>query len=234
MLFDKRSQNGLSVPDSDMLVKIANVLNVSVNDLLDEDQTSQKIRGKIIFLTILTMIITCIIQDERISIILVSICTFLILFLLARNLSVLTCPMTKDQMKVLKKTTLFNGCVFLVGLIFSVLIGTDIIIISEVQEKLFAMSLVSCVMIFVGMVSTKLPFNRHTGLRLPWTVIDEQTWNLAHKILGMVSFSLVLLYIAGTLTIANFEMVTLWTMIAWIGIPGSISFWFYKKKWYGH
>ncbi len=93
-----------------------------------------------------------------------------------------------------------------------------------------AMALVSCVMIFAGIISPKLPYSRHTGLRLPWTVCDEDTWNVAHRILGYVSLPVALLYIACALTIPNFETVTLCAVAVWIGIPGVISYVFFKKK----
>ncbi len=60
-------------------------------------------------------------------------------------------------------------------------------------------------MVFIGIVSPKLPYNRHTGLRLPWTVRDEDTWKNAHRILGFISFPMVLLYIACALTISEYS-----------------------------
>ena len=95
---------------------------------------------------------------------------------------------------------------------------------------MFAMALVACVMLFAGIVCPKLPYNRHTGLRLPWTVQDEETWNVAHRSIGYISFPVVLLYIACTWTISNFEIVTLCAMILWIGIPGIISYVFFHRK----
>ena len=53
------------------------------------------------------------------------------------------------------------------------------------------------------------------------------------KIIGYISFPVVLLYIACTLTISNFEIVTLCTMIVWIGIPGGISYIHFFKKYHG-
>lgn len=113
------------------------------------------------------------------------------------------------------------------------LVAFDIITFSENGEKMFAMALVSCVILFAGIVSPKLPYTKHTGLRLPWTVQDEDTWNIAHRIIGYISFPVVLLYIACTLTISNFEIVTLCTMIVWIGIPGGISYIHFFKKYHG-
>lgn len=92
------------------------------------------------------------------------------------------------------------------------------------------MSIISCVILFSGIISPKLPFTKHTGLRLPWTVQDEDTWNLAHRIIGYISFPIVILYIAATFSIDNFETVTLGTMIAWIGIPGLLSLVYYFQK----
>lgn len=95
------------------------------------------------------------------------------------------------------------------------------------------MLLISNVMIFGGIISPKLPFSRHTGLRLPWTVRDEETWNLAHQIIGYISLPLALLYLAATWTITNFEIVTGVAMLTWIGIPGLISYIFFWKKMHG-
>ena len=92
------------------------------------------------------------------------------------------------------------------------------------------MAVVSCVIIFSGIVSPKLPYNKHTGLRLPWTVQDEDTWNVAHRIIGLVSLPIALLYIACSLTVSDFETVTLCAMAAWIGIPGAISYLFYRRR----
>ena len=90
------------------------------------------------------------------------------------------------------------------------------------------------IMVFIGIVSPKLPYNRHTGLRLPWTVRDEDTWKIAHRILGFISFPMVLLYIACALTISDFEIVSVVTMLIWISIPGGISYIYFYKKYHSN
>ena len=80
------------------------------------------------------------------------------------------------------------------------------------------------------MISPKLPFNRHTGLRLPWTVQDEDTWNVAHKIIGFISLPIAVLYILGAMTLDHFETVTLVAILAWIGVPAIISLIYYFRK----
>lgn len=146
-----------------------------------------------------------------------------------------TTSITTDDMKlrILRITTIFNIISLAVCILLSILVGLDVVAISEQGEKVFAMLLISCVMIFGGIVSPKLPFTRHTGLRLPWTVRDEDTWNVAHKILGYISLPLVLLYIAGTWTIDNFEFVSSAVVLTWVGIPGVLSYFYYFKKMHG-
>ena len=193
-------------------------------------QANQK-RNLILFFSFAAMLFAMIIKNEIISIILVGLCILAAVCVLYKNLALLTSVTTDDmRIKTLKVTTIFNVCILIIGIISAVLVGMDIITVSENGEKLFAVLFVSCVMIFGGIVSPKLPFSRHTGLRLPWTVQDEDTWNLAHRIIGYISLPLVLLYLAGTWTISNFEMVSMMVILAWIGIPGVISYIYFWKK----
>lgn len=160
-----------------------------------------------------------------------SVCMVTAVAILYRNLALLTSVTTDDlRIGVLRITTIFNICILLTGVIFAVLVGCDVIVFSENGEKMFAMAIVSCVMIFAGIVSPKLPYNRHTGLCLPWTVQDEDTWNVAHRVIGYISLPIVLLYIACTWTVSNFELVTMCAMILWIGIPGIVSYLFFYRK----
>lgn len=254
-------ENGLSVPDADVLVHMADLLGVSVSQLLGVEpgdcSTSElseelskvnqqlakkcqrekllfqanKKRGQILLLSFLSMIIALSVDNEVVSILLVGVCTVIAVAILYRNLTLLT-SITTDDLKVgvLRITTIFNVSILMVGIVFALLVGGDFIAFSKNGEKMFAMALVSCVMLFAGIVCPKLPYNRHTGLRLPWTVQDEDTWNVAHRIIGYISLPIVLLYIACTWTVSNFELITLGAMILWIGIPGGISYLFFCRK----
>lgn len=252
-------ENGLSVPDADVLIQIAQLLDVSVSQLLgielesnsnvsDElaklnEQLAQKNRkekvllqankkrGMILFLSFLSMLIALLVKNEIISILLVGICLLLAIAILYRNLALLT-SITTDDLRIgtLRITTFFNIGVLVAGIIFALLTGFHVITFSENGEKMLAMSIISCVILFAGIVSPKLPYNRHTGLRLPWTVQDEDAWNVAHRIIGYISLPITLLYLACTWTIPNFEIVTLCTMVLWIGIPGAMSYVVFRKK----
>lgn len=209
-----------------------------LNHLLAEKNKKEKIikeaykkRGIIITLSFLSLILAITIKNEIVSILSIAICLLLSILILYRNLALLTSLTTDDmRIRILRITTIFNVIIFLVCVILSILIGLDLIKINAENEKLLAMSIISCVILFSGIISPKLPFTKHTGLRLPWTVQDEDTWNLAHRIIGYISFPIVILYIAATFSIDNFETVTLGAMIAWIGIPGLLSLVYYFQK----
>ncbi len=254
-------ENGLSVPDAEALIRMAEVLGVSVSQLLGMEaegkstkelseelenlneqlakknqrekllQQANKKRGLILSFSMAAMLTAMIIKNEIVSIAIVGVCMAAALMVLYRNLALLT-SITTDDLKigVLRVTTIFNIVVFIVGIAFVLLSAFDVIAFSENGEKMLDMALVFCVIVFSGIVSPKLPYSKHTGLRLPWTVQDEETWDVAHRILGYTALPIALLYIACSLTISNFEAVTFCAMAAWIGIPGVISYVFYKKK----
>ena len=89
--------------------------------------------------------------------------------------------------------------------------------------------LISIFMMIFGNLSPKIPFNRYLGLRLPWTIRDEQTWRVAHKIVGYSSFPIALIMFVLALFFNNEKVVTI-GVLTWIGIPSVYSFIFYYKK----
>lgn len=257
-------EKGLSVPDADLLIRISDLLEVPVNDLLDikpqnddveniaaelahlNEQLAhknrekalylqaEKKRGLILLLSFMAMLIAINIKNEILSIALTGGCMLAALIILYRNLSLLT-KITTENMKIgtLKVTTLFNMAVLIFAVMIAIFNEASFIRLSESGEQRLALAVTCIIMLFGGYISPKLPFTRHTGLRLPWTVQDEETWNIAHKIIGFISLPLVLLYLAASCTINNFEAITLAVIFLWIGIPGLISFIFWWKKFYG-
>ena len=171
------------------------------------------------------------VKNEIISIALTGGCMLAASIILYRNLALLT-KITTEDMKIgtLKVTTLFNITVLIFAVIIAILSETSFIKLSESSGQWLALTVTCIIILFVGYISPKLPFTRHTGLRLPWTVQDEETWHIAHKMIGYISLPLVLLYLAASCTINNFEAITLAVILLWIGIPGLISFVFWWKK----
>lgn len=254
-------EKGLSVPDAEVLIRMAEILDVSVNQLLGiESKTEQtdnladelarlneilaeknkrevrskranEKRGLILLLSFVSMMVMLSINLPMFSILLSGGCILVAVVILYRNLALMTSVTTDDmRLKVLRVTTVFNILILVAVIAVAVLTAADIIHFSEDGEKLFAMLLIAGIMIFAGIVSPKLPFTRHTGLRLPWTVQDQETWEVAHRILGYISLPIALLYIACSLTLADFETITLIAFAIWLGIPGGISFMFYRRK----
>lgn len=257
-------EKGLSVPDADVLIQIAELLEVPVHTLLgitpQEDRTedlaeelervnqelalktqehrlfmeANKKRGVILLLSFLAMLTAMSVKNELLSLVLVSGCVLVALIILYRNLALLTKVTTNDlKIGVLKATTIFNGVILAAVAVIVGMEEATLIQMSETQDKLLALGIVSVIILFGGFISPKLPFNRHTGLRLPWTVQDEDTWNVAHKLIGIISLPLWLLYLALTFTVGDFETVTLVIVALWIGIPGIFSFIFWRRKFRG-
>lgn len=257
-------EKGLSVPDAQVLIDIAALLDVSVNALLEIDvpvdntqvlaeelarvnellakknqreglmEQAGKKRGVILLLTFLAMFIMLTVNNEMVSLVLSGACILVAVGVLYRNLALLTSVTTDDmRLGVLRLTTLVNIGVLVLVMGVAALIEMDMLHFSEASEKLFAMILITGIILFMGSVSPKLPFNRHTGLRLPWTVSDEETWNVAHRIIGIISVPLAVLYIACALTLSDFKIVTMVAVLAWIAIPAGLSYLYYWKKMHG-
>ena len=45
-------------------------------------------------------------------------------------------------------------------------------------------------MMVFGNLSPKIPFNQIFWIKTSWTIRDEQTWRIAHKIVGYLFFLL--------------------------------------------
>lgn len=97
------------------------------------------------------------------------------------------------------------------------------------DNNMMAVTLTSLFIMVFGNSAPKIPFNRYLGLRLPWTIRDEETWKLAHKILGYISFPIaIIMFIASFFF--KIETVAGICILSWIIIPGLYSFIFYYRK----
>lgn len=108
------------------------------------------------------------------------------------------------------------------------IISPSVTITTEVSDKLLIIGIAIFIMIF-GNISPKIPFNRYMGLRLPWTIRDEETWKIAHKITGYLAFPVGILMIISSFFFKS-QYVAGVGIISWILIPGLYSLWFYYKK----
>lgn len=96
-------------------------------------------------------------------------------------------------------------------------------------REILSVGAISLFMIIFGNLAPKIPFNRYVGLRLPWTIRDEDTWKLAHKIVGFIAFPLALIQFI-LVFFFKAETIAPICILLWIAIPGLYSGWFYYKK----
>ena len=193
-----------------------------------------KSRGMIIALSFLSLFVSFWIPNSLAALLLIGACLGTAIFILYRHLGELS-GISEDnpKMRTLKDVTIFNAGILVLCILFAALLGTGVWKLPQNGEQYFAAAILSIIILFTGNIAPKLPFNRHTGLRLPWTVADEDTWIVAHRILGYLSIPLALLYFAGIAAMRNFEALSFAVVILWVGIPGILSFVFYRKKHHG-
>jgi len=97
------------------------------------------------------------------------------------------------------------------------------------NKGLIVVGIVSIIMMVAGNSMPKIPRNRYLGLRLPWTVRDDETWKIAHKVLGYVSFPIALLQLA-LLPVFDYVTILKYSILTLIAVPSLYSLWFYYRK----
>lgn len=189
-----------------------------------------KTRGMIILLSFLSLAAALVFENKLIALILMAACMLAAVMILYRHLGELT-DISRDspKMRTLGLVTVFNIGILAVCVVFAVLLGTGVIK-PDNDGRYFAAAVISAFMLFSGNIAPKLPFSKHTGLRLPWTVTDENTWIAAHRILGYVSIPLAFIYLAGVSVISNFEIWTMIVVMLWVGVPGGLSYVFFCRN----
>lgn len=192
---------------------------------------ANKVRGGMIGLILLGVILLSVFSSNIVASVAAALCFLLALVVLYKNLGLLTVITTTDyKLKPLRITTVFNIVLIVACVISIVLIETGFIRLSQNSEKYVAAFIVGLVILFSGIIATRLPFSKHTGLRLPWTVTDEETWNIAHHTLGIVAIPIGVIYIGLIPFIANFELLTGIIVGLWIGLPTITSGIFFYRK----
>ncbi len=255
-------EKGLSVPDAEEVIRLAEIFQVSVSELLGVQEQASfsdqvlaekleevnrelakrierervlteagKIRRYILMLAFTAIVFAAIIKNTVGALIAAAICGIAALLVLYHNLGLLTSVTTEDfKLRPLKVTTIFNITIIAVCAVLALLVQIDFVKMAESGEKITAALIVSLIIFFSGYIAPKLPFNRHTGMRLPWTVTDEETWNVAHQILGAIAVPVGIVYVGLVPFIENFEMLTVAAVLMWIGIPGMISLVYFWRK----
>lgn len=130
--------------------------------------------------------------------------------------TIINLPEDDPRVRSMRAVGRISMTVILVAILFATLFP------QEELDRLLASGLIFIFMVTLGKLSPDLPFNRYIGLRLPWTIRDREVWEIAHKILGYVSFPIAFLQLAIALIIKS-ELVIPLAIAAWIIIPGLYS-----------
>lgn len=139
--------------------------------------------------------------------------------------------LSEDNPKVKTMRSMNRLILALMVLLGAYYIFSPFVTVSEsISDKGIIIGLATFMMIF-GNISPKIPFNRYMGLRLPWTIRDEDTWKIAHKIVGYMAFPIGILMIITSFFFKS-QTVAGVGILSWILIPGLYSLWFYYKKFY--
>lgn len=89
--------------------------------------------------------------------------------------------------------------------------------------------IVSLFLMIFGNLSPKIPCNRYFGFRLPWTIRDEDTWKVAHKLLGYLSFPVAIAMFVLSFFF-NINIIGPVSILILLLVPGIYSLMFYIKK----
>lgn len=128
-------------------------------------------------------------------------------------------------MRTLNRLTIL---IIIISCMFSILSPIKSSLDPKTNEILLV-GLCSIFIMFFGNLAPKIPFNRYMGLRLPWTVRDEDTWRVAHRILGYVSFPIgIVMFVLSFFF--KVETIVVTGILTWIIIPSIYSLVFYYKK----
>lgn len=245
-------EKGASVPDAELLLQLARALDVPAERLLDlppdpageqaraelaslrqqaeRARQAGRVRGRILALTFWAMALAGLIRNPVVSVLLTAGCVLAATGILWRHIELLTGAEDGPGRRTLQAVVGVSAAVLAACAGFAALQAAGVLPVTEQGEKLFAAGLIIALMLFAGGSAPRMPYNRHIGLRLPWTVLDEETWNLAHRVLGAVSLPAALLYAVCAATVPDFQAVTLAAFCVWLGIPGAVSWRFFRRK----
>ena len=189
-------------------------------------------------LALAALLVSLFVRNDYISVTAILLCLVCALAVLFFNLPALTnVSQNNPKLKTVRLVTLCDIIIVVALVIFCFLLDKGKISVTETQLKYILSGFIALLIIGFGNIAPKLPFNRHTGLRLPWTVRDEDTWIVAHRVLGYISLPLGLLCLAGAgMKMPLEQWAKVWIvgpLLLWIGIPALLSGIFYFKKWKG-
>lgn len=169
------------------------------------------------FLYLATMIVIVLIlflQNKYISVCLAIAFSLGAGVFLYKNITLLT-DVSEDRVKTrtLKKAVVF--CLVMVIIAVVGIVLTEKELFTEYAERMFANVFIIIIIVWFGNIAGKIPFNRYIGLRLPWLLADEETWNIGHRLLEYCSLPLAIIYL-GLIPFVNNKNLAICIVALWI------------------
>lgn len=192
------------------------------------------IRGLIITLGMFTVIVALAVENRILAFGLVVLLSLAAMITLYLNMeTIVDMDNTSPRFTLLKKMSV-AGLIYFILCIAAALLEISGVLSPQISE-LLAPILVCVFMVGFGNLSPKVPYNKFFGLRLPWTLLDEQTWIIAHRMLGYLSLPLSFIYIALVPYVSDVKLLTFCIFVVlWIGLSALISGVFFFWKFFPH
>ncbi|MBP1559498.1 MAG: SdpI family protein [Oscillospiraceae bacterium] len=156
---------------------------------------------------------------------------FLPLFLLAVHL-ICTIATSADPRRQNISDKLF-ALVLWICPVISVLMCCSVYLIAlgfDLNMSLIAQLLVGVVFIIIGNYLPKCRQNYTMGIKLPWTLADEDNWNKTHRLAGWLWMVAGLLFLVFTLMDRMSEWFLLGVILVAVLVPTAYSFLLHLKK----
>lgn len=114
---------------------------------------------------------------------------------------------------------------FSAGLMYATAVG------SEISVEIIGFLLLGLMFVAIGNYMPKCKQNYTIGIKVKWTLENEENWNATHRLAGKIWVTggiLILVAAFLPLKISHFIMIS--SMLALAGIPIIYSYWYHKKQ----
>ncbi|MFT5874302.1 MAG: putative membrane protein [Clostridium sp.] len=186
------------------------------------------IRGFVFLMSLVILITTFVIPITNKSDVIITVIILILLEFVDYYIPQLTrTPEDSPRIKTLRFVNRFTMFVILIPLVFSIL-HIESAFSTSTNEKILV-GFVSIIMMVLGNKFPQVKMNRYFGLRLPWTIRDEETWRVTHKLMGNLAFPLAILQLILVFFLPA-EVAVGIGVLSWVIIGSLYSLYFYMKK----
>lgn len=186
------------------------------------------IRG-FVFLMSLVLLITAFVipTTNKISIIMIVLILILLVFVDYYMPKLTKTAEDSPRIKTLRFVNRFTMFVILLLIVFNIS-PIESALSTSANEKILV-GITSIIMMVLGNKFPQIKMNRYFGLRLPWTIRDEETWRVTHRLMGYLAFPLAILQFILVFFVSA-EIAVGIGVLGWAVIGTVYSLYFYMKK----